>query len=119
MRRNAKLTLFDRLAIGLLSAVFGILTSVIVWFFVALNFSDTQAHAASFLFAPTAFAVGGFITGEAFADVLGAWFHGILAMVNALPGNVAADPDPEAFKPWPVAIFLLVVVAVTIWLSLP
>jgi len=113
-----KLTLFDRLAIALLSGLFGLATSAFVWFVVALATNNPTGHWAAFAFAASAFAVAGFVLGSSFADVFGVWFQGIWVAVNALVFNPTVDLEANAFRPVWVTVFLASVVAITVWLSL-
>ena len=119
MRVACKLTLFDRLAIALVAALLGLLTSAVVWAVVALGVGSATAHPAAFLFAPVVLGVTGFLSGEAFADVIGIWFHGILALVQGWSGDINSHPEPGAFKPVQATLFLVTVVVITVWLSLP
>ena len=119
MRVASKLTLFDRLAISLVAALLGLLTSAVVWAVVALGVGSATAHPAAFLFAPVVLGVTGFLSGEAFADVIGIWFHGILALVQGWSGDINSHPEPGAFKPVQATLFLVTVVVITVWLSLP
>jgi len=119
MRRDTRLTLFERLAIALVSAILGLLTSAIVWVVVAINVGNTTAHTASFLFAPVVLGVAGFLSGEAFADVIGVWFQGMWALGEGWTGNTDSDHlGSEPFRPIKASLFLLAVVAITVWLSL-
>ena len=119
MRRDTKLTVLDRLAIALVSATIGFVTSAIIWGVIAINVGNTAAHTIAFLFAPIVLGLAGFLSGEAFADVVGVWFHGLLALVQGWSGDITSHSEPESFKPIKASLFLVTVVAITIWLSLP
>ena len=119
MQGSNKLTLFDRLAIALLSGVFGLVTSAVIWFVVALATNNPAGHWVAFVFATSAFAAVGFTLGLPFADVLGVWFQGIWSAANAWTLNWEFDLGPEPFRPIWATVFLASIVAITVWLSLP
>jgi len=119
MQDLSKLTLIDRLAIALLSGLFGFASSAVIWFVVALATNNPAGHWVAFVFATSAFAAVGFTLGMPFADVLGVWFQGIWSAANAWTLNREFDLGPEPFRPIWATVFLASIVAITVWLSLP
>ena len=117
MRGDTKSTVLDRLAIALLSALFGLATSAIIWFSAALATKNPTFRVAPFVFASSSFGIAGFFMGTSFAEVLGVWFQGLWAAVNAWAVNPYTDLGPKPFRPFWATLFLVGVVAVTVWLS--
>lgn len=109
MQNRSTLSLFDRIAIGLLCGVFGLVVSAIVWAVVAFATSNPAGHVAPFVFAAVTFAISGFLLGSSFADVLGILFQSVWIAANAWIVNPDAETDlgEKPFRPiWALVFFL-------------
>lgn len=112
------LTIFDRFAIGFGCAIAGAVVAFCVFLVVSLVTGTFSPRPLGFAVPITAFAIAGFILGPAAADVVGMLAQGIFASAAALtiwygPWH-QPDPGEFTFRPRSAAVFVLVVIALTV-----